>query len=137
MADDVKQFLHELAREPHIYAHVEDDADAVGQLAIDLYQTDKMLILEAPIGGVRSEDIDIEITPTNVAIEGKRHREHRVKKQDYVIDECHWGSFAREISLPIEIDADKAEATIKNGVLRIKMPLLGGAGHRKIDVSGE
>jgi HSP20 family protein len=123
--DDVKQFLHELAREPHIYAHVEDDADAVGQLAIDLYQTDKMLILEAPIGGVRTEDIDVEITPTTVLIEGRRHREHRTKKHDYVIDECHWGSFAREISLPVEIDADRAEASIKNGVLRVKMPFLG------------
>ena len=135
--NDVKEFLHELAREPHIGAQSDDTSDEVGELAIDLYQTEKELVLEAPIGGVRSEDIDIEITPTSILLEGKRHRDHRTKKHDYIVDECHWGSFGREISLPLEIDADRAQATIKNGVLRIIMPLLGARSHRKVDVQGE
>ncbi len=136
MADDVKEFLHELARQPQAHG-TPSYTDEVGQLAVDLYQTDKALVLEAPIGGVRSEDIDIEITPTTIVLEGKRHRDHHTQKHNYMIDECHWGAFAREITLPVEIDADSAQASIKNGVLRIVMPMLGAKDHHKVRVQGE
>jgi len=132
MDNDVKDFLTELAQEPQgnfvyrqasVTSYGQDDVVGEGQLAIDLYQSDKNLVLEAPIGGVRSDDIDIEVTSTMIAIKGKRHRDHATKKGNYHIDECHWGSFSRQLELPTEVNPDKSQATIKNGVLRVTMPI--------------
>ncbi len=122
--NDVKEFLNELAQEPKTgYDRAPEDLPEKGQLAIDLYKADDSLILEAAIGGVKSDELDIEITNNSVVIEGRRHRDHRTHKRNYIIDECHWGGFSRSVELPEEIDADTAQATIKNGILRIVMPL--------------
>jgi HSP20 family protein len=147
MADDVREFFAELSKTSKgevVYEHMQamshvessiEETAGEGQLSVDMYKTHTALVLEAPIGGVRSEDVEIEVTTTSVSIKGKRHRDHRTEKRDYIVDECHWGRFSREISLPVEVNADKADATVKNGVLRVVMPLLGRQGHRKIGVS--
>ena len=147
MADDVKEFLHELAKSSetgieyeHLRAvsHTEEapleETTGEGQLAVDLYRTHTALVLEAPIGGVRSDDIDVEVTPSTITIRGKRHRDHQTEGPRYLVDECHWGRFSRSLSLPVEVNPDKVDATVKNGVLRVVMPLLGRHGHRKIGV---
>ncbi len=151
MDGDVKQFFAELSETAdaggsiHTHVHAESDelrgADATdmvderdGQLAIDVYQKGNDVIVEAPIAGVNSDDIDIHITNESIIIRGKRHREHTVKDKDYLFQECYWGRFSRSLILPEEIDADRAEATIKNGVLRIVMPKLHHQGGKKMHV---
>lgn len=94
-----------------------------GELAIDLYKKDNALILEAAIGGIKPEDIDVEVMPDAVIVRGSRHRDHETKREHYIVNECHWGSFSREIDLPSTVNSDLAEATIKGGVLRVVMPL--------------
>lgn len=105
-----------------------------GQLAIDVYQKGNNIIVEAPIAGVITDDLDIHITNESLVIKGKRHREHTVKEGDYYFQECYWGRFSRSLILPEEIDADRAEATIKNGVLRVTMPRLSGGAHKRVEV---
>lgn len=96
-----------------------------GELAIDLYRKGSALVLEAAIGGIRPEDIDVEVMPDAVIVRGTRHRDHETHHKDYIVNECHWGSFSREIDLPEQVDSERAEATIKGGVLRVVMPLDG------------
>ena len=105
-----------------------------GQLTIDLYQTPDEITLESPIAGVKPEDLDIAITSESVTIKGKREKEKRVKDEDYFYQECYWGRFARSIILPQEVDAEKSEASIKNGVLIIKLPKLNRQRSKKIKV---
>jgi len=101
------------------------DDEGEGQLAIDVYQTKEALIIEAPIAGVTdAENLDVSITNESVTIKGKREREMKIKEDDYFYQECYWGRFSRSIILPQEIDPDKAEATIRNGILIIKLPKL-------------
>jgi HSP20 family protein len=101
------------------------DDEGEGQLAIDVYQTKDSLVIEAPIAGVTdAENLDVSITTESVTIRGKREKETKVKEDDYFYQECYWGRFSRSIILPQEIDAEKAEATIKNGILIIKLPKL-------------
>lgn len=116
--DDTRAFLEKLTEENELALA----GNVVGELAVDLYRSGKNIILEAAIGGIRSEDVAIEIASDSVTITGKRHRDHTTHKKDYIVNECHWGSFSRQIELPEEVDADAAEATIKNGVLRVVMP---------------
>ena len=93
-----------------------------GQLTIDVYQTSEAIIIESPIAGVSTEDLDISITPEAVTIVGAREREVEIAEGDYIYQECYWGRFSRSVILPEEIDAENAEAAVKNGVLRITLP---------------
>ncbi len=111
--------------------------DDEGQLTIDLYQNSDEIVLESPIAGVKPEDLDIAITSESVTIRGKREKDKRIKDEDYFYQECYWGRFARSIILPQEVDAEKSEAAIKNGVLVIKLPKLNRQRSKKIKVQAE
>ena len=105
-----------------------------GQLAIDVYQTPEEIIVESTIAGVDPEDLDVDITPESVTVRGKRIREKKVQDEDYFYQECYWGKFSRSIILPQEIDPENAVATLKNGVLMIKMPKLNRQKSKKLKV---
>ena len=95
-----------------------------GELAIDLYETKDDLVLQAAIGGVAISDLDISITNDMITIRGKRNREDETKIEKLYYNECFWGPFSRSLILPQEINADKAKATVKNGLLSIYLPKL-------------
>jgi len=119
----------------------EDSADNVeifegpeGQLTIDVYQTPVSIIVESAVAGVEPENIDIEITPDSVAIKGKRMKKERVDEKDYLYSECFWGRFSRSIILPQEIDAEKAHASLKNGILKVVLPKVNRQKAKKLKV---
>jgi len=93
-----------------------------GQLSVDVYQTSSAIVIKSTIAGVRPEDIDISINNDMVTIKGKRELESTISEDDYFYQECYWGGFSRSIILPVEIIADKVEASLKNGVLTISLP---------------
>jgi HSP20 family protein len=91
-----------------------------GELAIDLYQTDEDLVLQSAIAGVKAENLEIEIEGDILTIRGVRERPFE-EKGEFFTQECFWGPFSRKVILPVEVDVDKAEAQIKNGVLTIRI----------------
>lgn len=93
-----------------------------GQLSIDVYQTDKDIIVKSTIAGVKPDDIDISINDDMLTIRGKRQMLEEVDEDDYLYRECYWGAFSRSIILPVEIRADKIEAVLENGVLTVVLP---------------
>lgn len=93
-----------------------------GQLSVDVYQTTDKIIIQSTIAGVRPEDIDITVNNDMVTIRGKREIDNSIKNEDYFIQECYWGGFSRSIILPAEIQSEKIEASLKNGVLTISLP---------------
>lgn len=95
-----------------------------GELALDLYETPDTLVLQAVIGGMKANDLDISITNDMITIRGSREREESGHIDKVYYEECFWGAFSRSIILPQEIDADKAKANIKNGLLTIVLPKL-------------
>lgn len=95
-----------------------------GELAMDLYEIKDELILQAAIGGVVISDLDISITNDMITVRGKRNRENENKIEKVYYNECFWGPFSRSLILPQEINADKAKASIKNGLLTIHLPKL-------------
>ena|SRR3989344_7583488 len=109
--------------------------EAEGQLTIDVYQTPSHIVVESTIAGVNPDNLDIEITAESVTIRGSREHEEEIKSDDYIYQECYWGRFSRSIILPQEVDPDQAEATIKNGVLKIKLPKVNREKSKKLKVS--
>lgn len=111
--------------------------EAEGQLAIDVYQTPTSFVIESAIAGVKPDDIDISISPESVTVRGKREREEKLRGDDYLYQECYWGKFSRSVILPQEIDPDRAQASLKNGVLKIVLPKVNKTRSKKIKVKFE
>jgi HSP20 family protein len=98
------------------------EEDEGGQLAIDAYQNRDNVIIKAPIAGVASDNLEISITDEVVTIKGERKDEDTIERDGYFCQECYWGSFSRSYILPVAVDANKAEASLKNGILTIVIP---------------
>lgn len=111
--------------------------EAEGELAVDVYQTPSAFIIESTIAGVNPEDIDISLTSDSITIKGRREKEERIKTENYIHQECYWGRFSRSIILPQEIDPDRTQAGIKNGVLKITLPKVNKTKSKKIKVKFE
>lgn len=105
-----------------------------GQLTVDVFQDDQNIIIQSTIAGVAPEDLDVSITNDMVTVRGERRRVYNIDPEDYFYQECYWGPFSRSIILPVEIDADRAEAKIKNGILTIRIPKATTAVTRKLKV---
>ena len=107
----------------------ETAADKVAQLHVDVYQTERMIVIYAQAAGADMNDINVSIEG-DADIEGRRTLPEYIvfpKKRDegaYFAQECTWGDFYRRIILPESVDIDRAEAKIKNGVLILILPLL-------------
>jgi HSP20 family protein len=108
-----------------------------GQLTIDVYQTDSDIVIKSTIAGVNPEDIDISITNDMVTIRGKRMKDEKISTEDYYYQELYWGAFSRSVILPVEVDADRAKASIKNGILTIRLPKSEKIKTKKISVRTE
>lgn len=93
-----------------------------GQLTVDVYQTATEVVIQSTIAGVKPEDVDITIANEMVTIKGKRVREEKVPEENFYYQECYWGAFARSIILPVEVKGDEAEATLRHGILTIRLP---------------
>jgi len=96
--------------------------DYEGQLSIDVYQNNDNLVVKSTIAGVRPEDLEIYIHNDLLTIRGKREQSMEDEGADYLYKECYWGGFSRSVILPFEVQVDKVQAILKNGVLTIIMP---------------
>lgn len=108
--------------------------EKVGQLTVDVYQTNDHIIIKTMVAGVRPEDLDISITRDMVTIKGKREEERNVLDDNYFLRELYWGSFARTIALPEEVDVEEADAVEKHGLLILKLPKLDKKRQTKLKV---
>ncbi|MBI2628185.1 MAG: Hsp20/alpha crystallin family protein [Candidatus Niyogibacteria bacterium] len=95
-----------------------DEAD----LAIDVFQTPNEITIQTMVAGVKPEELDISITQDMITIKGTRRKEIKIEEKDYYFQELYWGKFSKSIMVPEEIDEEGAEATIKNGLLTIRLP---------------
>lgn len=96
--------------------------DDEGQLQIDVYQTDNDVVIKSTIAGVKSEDIDVAITNEMITIKGIRRKDESIPQESYYYQELYWGPFSRSVILPVDVDSDKAKASMKDGILTIKLP---------------
>lgn len=111
-------------------------SDAEGQLTIDVYQTENDVVIKSTIAGVKPEDLDVAINNDMITIKGERKNEEVVENENYYYQECYWGSFSRSVVLPVDVIADKAEASLKNGILTIRLPKADTTKAKKIQVRG-
>jgi HSP20 family protein len=97
--------------------------DGGGQhLPVNIAETDTGYRIEAPLPGVRPEDVEITFQDGVLTINAKRSEEREQKERDYVRREVVFGNFRRQIALPGDVQAENIKANFDNGVLTIEVP---------------
>lgn len=89
---------------------------------IDMYQTDKDVVVKVSLPGVKQDGVDITITGDTLTVKGEAKAEKKVKQEDYFYQERRYGAFSRAVTLPEGLGTDKAEANFEDGVLTLTIP---------------
>lgn len=102
---------------------LQDDLESekeIGQIALDILETEDEIIILAPIWWIDLEDIDLTFNQSILTIKWVRNKPEMF--YDNVIvrnSECYWGKFVRNIILPENLDFDTIKASLENNLLVI------------------
>lgn len=102
--------------------------------AVDMIDHADEIILRADVPGLDEKDLEVTVHDGTVTIRGERKEEKEEKKEDYYCSERSYGAFARTLSLPTSVEADKVKATFKKGVLEVHLPKAKEAKGKKIEI---
>jgi len=91
------------------------------QLSCDVFEDENNIVVKSTVAGVKPENLEISISNDLLTIRGFREEDEQVADENYYCRECYWGAFSRSIVLPREVDQKKIDASLKNGVLTIKL----------------
>ncbi|MCB9062677.1 MAG: Hsp20/alpha crystallin family protein [Halobacteriovoraceae bacterium] len=89
--------------------------------ALNVHENETAYVLETELPGVNKEDINIDLKDNILTIKGEKKSFNEEKKNDYHIVERGHGNFYRSIKLPNDIDKEKIEAKMENGVLHVEV----------------
>ena len=90
--------------------------------AVDVSETDKAYEIAAELPGMDEKNIEVNLTDGGLTIKGEKKEEREETKKDYYVSERRYGSFERYFGLPDGVDANKIEATFRNGLLKVTLP---------------
>jgi len=90
--------------------------------AIDMFQTDDKIVVKAALPGMKSDEVQINITGEVLTLKGEIQRNQEMEEKAWHMREQRFGSFERSIALPTDVVADKAKADFENGILTITLP---------------
>ena len=89
---------------------------------VDIYEEDTHYVITAEIPGVDKKDIVIDVKDRVLTLKGERSSERDVNDNHYYRRERSHGKFERAFSLPADVDADRIDASFKDGVLKLAIP---------------
>ena len=101
---------------------------------VDVIERDDEVVVKAELPGVEKKDLDVSVTETSVTIKGTTSHEEKEEKGDYYRCEISRGAYARTVALPSYVDADKAKASFKDGVLELTLPKVEKSKRRSIEI---
>ncbi|MBW1918229.1 MAG: Hsp20/alpha crystallin family protein [Deltaproteobacteria bacterium] len=90
--------------------------------SVDVSESADKVTVKAEIPGMEPKDIDISLSGDLLTIKGEKKSEREEKEENYHLIERSYGSFSRTLRLPVGVEADKIEASYKQGVLTITCP---------------
>jgi len=103
--------------------------------SVDIRETDDALLVEAELPGVDKKDVHLEVKDGVLTLSGERRYEKDVKEANVHRVERAYGRFSRSFSLPRNVDAEKVEATMKDGVLEVRLPKRESAKPKSISIN--
>lgn len=107
-----------------------------GGLAMDVFETDNEVVVKCTLPGIKPEDVEITLTGDMLTIRGEIKAEENVKQENYYLQERRYGTFSRSITIPVSVQAEKAEAHFEHGVLTLTLPKAEEVKPKSIKVTG-
>ena len=101
---------------------------------IEVFQRENELVIRADLPGMKRDDITVDITEDAVTIQGERRQESEDEREGVYRSERVYGSFYRAIPLPEAAIIEQANATFRDGVLEITMPVPPKSKGRRIEI---
>jgi HSP20 family protein len=99
----------------------------------DLEETDEAYVAEIELPGVKLQDLSVEVAGPRLTVSGERKERERVgilRRRDRTVGRFHY-----EVLLPGEVDDDHVEASLREGVLTVRVPKPAGQRRRRIPVT--
>lgn len=90
--------------------------------AIDMYEQADEIVVHAELPGLSREQVEVAVTDATLTITGKKQKENDVRAEDYYCCDRSFGTFARILSLPTEVNAELATASFEDGLLELHLP---------------
>lgn len=88
----------------------------------NVFEDSQRVVVRLEVPGVEKENFNIEVIDDVLVVRGQKRFERESSEGRYRLLQCAYGSFRREIALPVPVQVDKAVATYRDGVLRIEFP---------------
>jgi len=104
--------------------------------AMDVVETKDAIEIRGELPGISREEIDIQVANGVITIKGEKKEVREEKEKRYHHREMRYGSFVRSVALPVDVKAEEAKASFKDGVLTIVLPKEDKAVHKKIEIQG-
>lgn len=91
-------------------------------LPLDVIAKDDEYVITAAVPGLKPDDLSVEVLGETVTIRGEIKSEQNGEQDGYLLQERRYGKFSRTLNFPVELDGAKAEASVENGVLTLRVP---------------
>jgi HSP20 family protein len=114
--DNGHQFGHDLED------WVKAERELLRPVNLEMSETDAALQVKAEVPGFSEKELEISVEPQRLTITGKHQTSKEEKKGKTIYSESSASDILRIVDLPVEVDAAKASATLKNGVLNLTIP---------------
>jgi HSP20 family protein len=96
--------------------------DDVNMLAVDMTSDDDHIIVRTMLPGFKDDEVDVDVRGNMLTITAESRTEREDKQANWHMRELRYGKFSRSVVLPEQVSADKADASLENGVLTVKLP---------------
>jgi HSP20 family protein len=106
-------------------------------MELDLIERDEEFVVTVDLPGFERDGVEIEVTDHTLRIAAQREAEHEVGDEQYLRHERRHESVERSIRLPDEVDKERVDARMRNGVLTVTLPKIEGEQARRIEIEGE
>lgn len=90
--------------------------------AVELYETGENLVLKAELPGVSIKNLDVKARPNSLVIAGVKPQYHQSSEKELIPSELHYGNLYCNVPLPVEIQVNRINAELTDGILTVTMP---------------
>jgi HSP20 family protein len=104
-------------------------------LSLDVVETGDTFVIKAAVPGVEPKDVEISVDDDVLTISGQFNKQEESGDENYLRREIRYGTFQRQLRLPPTVDADQAQATFENGLLKLSLPKKPEARSRSIKIT--
>lgn len=101
---------------------------------LNIFNDREGIVVRAEVPGFRPDQIEVTVEPRVLVLKGERPADEYPKPGGYHRRERQYGSFARSVVLPPDLDTSKATAECRNGLLTIRIPKVEEAKPKQIPV---